>query len=352
RSLITELFEIWGSRVPTGDRTLQVEHGAPPRGGEAWLADCIRNHCISTSETERIISPRGKDQNWLIDLRRLFVKPEALEAIAAAFYERFADENAFRLAGMETASIPLLTALALVGARMGKSVSVAIIRKERKRTGLGRNIEGDLPDGPVILIDDVIHTGRSAEKARAVLAQAGARIARVFVVVDYRAADGLAWRKRHGLEVHSLFTLSDIGLKLAEKKRFVPKYEYRELWRFQTSGASAYSVVPKSAPLLVDDLLYFGTDNGTFWALDSATGNPVWGFKVDVKHRKGLWSSAAHHDGRVYFGAYNGNVYCLDAKSGREVWRHPLCEWIGSSPLILPHHGTLAIGLEYARARA
>ena len=56
--------------------------------------------------------------------------------------------------------------------------------------------------------------------------------------------------------------------------------------------------------------------------------------------------------GRIYFGAYNGSVYCLDAKTGREVWRHPLCEWVGSSPLVLLQHGTLAIGLEYARPRA
>src|SRR5262245_14696758 len=170
-----------------GDQTLQLEHGAAPLGSRAWLADCIRHYCITTADTQRIISPRGKEQNWLIDLRRLFVKADALEALAAIFYERFADEETFRLAGMETASIPLLTALALVGARMGKTVSVAIIRKERKRTGLGRSIEGELPNGPVTLIDDILHTGRSVEKARVVLAQAGARIARVFVVIDYRA---------------------------------------------------------------------------------------------------------------------------------------------------------------------
>src|SRR5262249_60680630 len=116
----------------------------------------------------------------------------------------------------------MLRGLALVGARMGKSVSVAIIRKERKRTGLGRNIEGDLPDGPVILIDDVIHTGRSAEKARAVLAQAGGPIARVFVVVDYPAAAGLAWRQRLSLEVTSPFPPLAIGLQLTHPNRFLP----------------------------------------------------------------------------------------------------------------------------------
>ena len=43
---------------------------------------------------------------------------------------------------METASIPLLTALMLEGRRAGKDVVCATIHKERKLSGRGRNIEG------------------------------------------------------------------------------------------------------------------------------------------------------------------------------------------------------------------
>jgi orotate phosphoribosyltransferase len=317
----------------------------------SWLAQSISSHCVFTSATEELVSSSGKKQNWLIDLRKLFARAEALEALADEFFKLFPSHAAFQLAGMETASIPLLTALALVGARNGKAASVAIIRKERKHTGRGRSIEGDLGDQPVTLVDDVLNTGGSAEKARVSLAQAGARIARVFVVIDYQSAEGMAWRKRHGIEVHSLFTLRDFGLQLAKTKRATPTRTYRSIWGFQAEGASPYHVVPKSAPLLVDNMLYFGSDKGSFWALDAASGHPVWEFKARVTHPKGIWSSPAHHDGRVYFGTYNGNVHCLDAKTGAEVWCHSACEWVGSSPLILPEHGTLVIGLEYARPR-
>jgi len=201
-------------------------------------------------------------------------------------------------------------------------------------------------------VDDVLNTSKSAEKARVTLQQAGVRIRCMFIVVDYRSHDGLAWRKRHGIEVHALFTLADFGLELARSPDPMPRRHYRPLWRFQVPGASAYHVVPKSAPLLVGDRLYFGSDRGSFWALDIANGRPVWEFKARIDHPKGIWSSPAHHDGRIYFGTYNGNVHCLDAGTGRELWCHPACEWVGSSPLILPEHGTLAIGLEYARPRA
>jgi orotate phosphoribosyltransferase len=161
--------------------------------------DCI----VFASDTQRITSPKGKKQNWLIDLRGLFAKPDALEDLAAAFFAKFEPDASFGLAGMESAAIPLATALALEGRRRDKAVSVAYVRKERKTSGLGRNIEGDLGGGPVILVDDILNTGKSAEKARATLAQAGARLRCLFVVIDYRSPEGLAWRKQHRVEVHA-----------------------------------------------------------------------------------------------------------------------------------------------------
>src|SRR5262249_38714263 len=161
---------------------------------------------------------------------------------------RFAAQDTFQLAGMESASLPLLTALALVGRRLGKKVSIAFIRKERKTSGLGRNIEGELASNSVILVDDVINRGRSAEKGRAVLARAGASVASMFVVIDYRARDSLAWRKQHNIDIQSLFTLEDLGLALRAPTKPPPSRQYRPLWGFDVPGASAYHVVPKSAP--------------------------------------------------------------------------------------------------------
>jgi orotate phosphoribosyltransferase len=317
------------------------------------LVQRIAEICIvHVSETQRIISPSGGRQDWLIDLRRLFAKADALEDLAAAFFARFGSESIFRLAAIESAAIPLATAIALEGRRRGKAISVAYVRKERKTTGLGRNIEGDVPAGPAILVDDILNNGQSAEKARLTLEQAGVRLRAMFVVVDFRSANGLAWRKQHDVEVRSLFTPQDFGLKRRHPRQPARTRSYRLLWRFQAPGASPYHVVPKSTPLLVDDLLYFGSDSGAFWALDTATGKPAWVFRSRTDHPKGIWSSPAHHAGRVFFGTYNGDVHCLDAKTGREIWSHRICEWVGSSPLILPEHGLLAIGLEYARPRA
>lgn len=180
----------------------------------------------------------------------------------------------------------------------------ASIRKERKRYGLGRSIEGELTADPVVLIDDILNSGDSLEKARVALEREGKSVAEAFVVIDYRSRKGMAWRKKHGIKVTSLFTLADFGLSLAAQKP-VSKRNWTLRWQFSANGASPFSVVPKSTPPLVGNRLYFGSDSATFWCLDAASGRRLWDFKVGGKHRKGIWSSPAYHDGRIYFGAYN-----------------------------------------------
>ncbi len=266
--------------------------------------------------------------------------------------KRLGTNGAVQLAGMETAAIPLLTAVLMEGRSRGVALSGLIVRKERKPWGLGCAIEGMLSGDPVVIIDDILNSGTSAEKARVTLEQAGARVERMLVVIDYQSEEGLAWRQHHGIEVESLFTLADFGLSLSKPAAAVPQNQYSKLWEYKAKGGRPYHVVPKSAPLLVGERLFFGTDGGSMRALDITTGGEVWKYQCKNTGRKGVWSSAAHHAGRLYFGAYNGSVYCLDATTGTLVWRRPLCEWVGSSPLIVPEHGLLYIGLEYERPRA
>jgi orotate phosphoribosyltransferase len=296
----------------------------------------------------RFISPSGRPQAWLIDMRRVLLRPNCLRDVAQAFWERFEDKASLQIGGMEVAAVPLVVGLVREAFDRGRAVNGFLIRKERKPTGLGQSIEGVVADESIVLVDDVLNSGASLEKARAVLAQEGRRVTDVFVVIDYRSRKGLAWRREHGITVTSLFTLADFDLSLAADAP-PPPQEFRSRWRFRVAGASAFHVVPKSAPVVVGGRVYFGTDSATLCAVDMDTGRSAWVFKAVGAHSKGIWSTAACHDGKLIFGAYNGNVYCVDAGSGAEIWRSPLCEWIGSSPLVVPKHGLAIIGLEYER---
>src|SRR5262245_9944018 len=294
----------------------------------------------------RLISPKGKPQSWLIDMRRVLLRPQCLSDIAREFWDRFEGRPPFQIGGMEVAAIPLIVGLLHDGVDRGRDVNGFVIRKERKPHGMGQAVEGQLTDQPIVLVDDVLNSGNSLEKARAVLAREGHRVAEVFVVIDYQSRKGLAWRRKHGIKVTSLFTLEDFQLSLGTNEP-PPEQEFEFRWRFNVGGAFPFHVVPKSAPVLVGNRVYVGSDSATYCAVDIETGQPAWMFKAPGTHRKGIWSTAAYHDGKLVLGAYNGNLYCLDAGSGAGIWRTPLCGWIGSSTLVVQSNGMLIMGLEY-----
>lgn len=297
----------------------------------------------------RPISSRGALQNWLIDLRPVFLEPELLRAAATLFWQTYVDVDRLQVGALETAAIPLLAAILLSKPSDRESVTGFIIRKERKTTGLGQSIEGSVSDAPIVLIDDILNSGASAEKARAVLSDAGKTIAHMFVVIDYTSARGLAWRNTCDIPVRALFGLNEFGLKLNVNPP-PPKQRYRLLWHARVAGGYPYYVVPKSEPVLVGDRIYRGCDAGKMQAFDSGSGAVVWEHRATgATPRKGVWSTPAVHRNRLYYGAYNGVVYCLDAANGEEVWSQPACEWVGASPVVAPQHKLLYVGLEYER---
>lgn len=315
------------------------------------LQNAIQTKAILRKEDQRLLSRSGGDLDWLIDLRPLFLDVDMLGRISAEFWRRYEKEGPFQLAAMEVAAIPLLTALQISAKKRGISLNGFIIRKERKSYGTARNIEGVVTDEPVILIDDILNSGGSLERGLTVIRDEGATLKEIFVVIDYESTTGMYWRARNQIAVQSIFKLSDFGLKMRSRAADPLAIDYEVTWRFYEKGAFPYSSVPKSTPLLIGSKLVMGLENGTMVCIDAKDGREVWRFPVPVKHNKGIWSSPAHHEGKIYFGAYNGVVYCLDAQSGAEIWRNPCCEWIGSSPLIVPEHNMLYIGLEYERPR-
>jgi eukaryotic-like serine/threonine-protein kinase len=82
-------------------------------------------------------------------------------------------------------------------------------------------------------------------------------------------------------------------------------------WKFHTGGLIV------SSPAVANGLLYIGSADGNFYAIDSESGKLKW--KFDAKSR--IPSSPAVADGAVYFGAYDGNFYALDATTGALKWK-------------------------------
>lgn len=81
-------------------------------------------------------------------------------------------------------------------------------------------------------------------------------------------------------------------------------------WRFQTDGPV------KSSPVVVDDVLYVGSNDGHIYAVDAARGEELW----KVETRAAVAGSAAVVDGVVYMASEDGRLLALDAKTGEAKW--------------------------------
>ena len=326
---------------PSSGRALaspRVDLRPEPSAARDIVLSAIREHAILRGENQRLISPSGNTNRWLIDLRRVFMDAKSLNAAADLFWQECAAYMPFQVGGLESAAIPLLSAIVMKSLSRGTPVNGFIVRKERKTYGAGNSIEGTLTGAPIVMVDDLLNSGASMEKARVVLAQENKSIALAYVLIDYQAPQGKLWRDRHGISLIAPFRLSEFDLSL---ERPVPRAmaTFKNLWRFASPDPNFFHRVPKSFPATDGERVYFGSDSGVFWCLDAAGGSVVWKFRVNARGHKNLWSSPALHDGKVYFGSYDGNAYCLDAATGRKVaFAKPLDRLSPASPEPYPLH--------------
>jgi outer membrane protein assembly factor BamB/adenine/guanine phosphoribosyltransferase-like PRPP-binding protein len=312
---------------------------------------------ISARDEDIVFRPTGgmRDNGWLFDFRRILMNPESLTLIGEIFWERYEDEYPFQLGSIEVAGIPLVVGIATRMHESGaKDISSFFIRKSRKKDGLMRMIEGGVVEKrPIILVDDIINSGKSFIRQVEVLEELGHKVDTVWSILRFRDLDQYKYFHDKGIKVESLFCLDDLtnftGVKNLEKfKPKKTKIPYKIIWKFASENPNYFYVVTKSDPTLDEENVYFGSDSGVFWALNQKDGSVKWKKKVGFHPPgKGIFSSPILHKSVVYFGAYDGNLYALDSKTGKSKWIFMEADWIGSSPAISEELGLIFVGLEF-----
>ncbi len=87
----------------------------------------------------------------------------------------------------------------------------------------------------------------------------------------------------------------------------------KQRWRYATSGP-----VQESSPCVHNGLVYIGDLNGILHAVDALSGKARWTFKAASE----IKSSPNVFHARVYFGSYDQNLYCLSAQTGALIWKY------------------------------
>jgi len=128
----------------------------------------------------------GRTSTVYFDKFRFLTRPDLLEDVAAAVAGLLAPDTGL-LGAPEGAAMLLIAAVSL---RTG--LPVAVVRKEAKAYGTQAQVEGDVPAGAVTtLVEDVSTTGHQVRRAAEVLAEAGADVRRIVLVIDRGGADDL-----------------------------------------------------------------------------------------------------------------------------------------------------------------
>jgi orotate phosphoribosyltransferase len=157
----------------------------------------------------------GKISPYYIDLRIVPSFPDAFHKICN-FYIQFVkstvgEKNFDRIVGIPVAGIPFA---AIVAYDFGKPFLYT--RKGVRLHGRQRRIEGVLaPGNRILLIDDLITTGLSLEKAAKALTAEGGIVTDAVVFID-RQEGGRERLEKRSIKLHALLSISEIVNTLAE----------------------------------------------------------------------------------------------------------------------------------------
>jgi len=95
--------------------------------------------------------------------------------------------------------------------------------------------------------------------------------------------------------------------------RILPPLGIRWKINLQSGSEKIRSLNP---PVVIGDTIYFGSDDGNFYALDVDSGYMRWVFKSGAE----INSIPYADKNQVYFGSKDGKLYALSRETGEEIW--------------------------------
>jgi len=160
------------------------------------------------------VQASGATFSYYIDLRKIISNPQIFHQVLNAYAEILKKLSFDLIAGIPYGSLPTATGLSL-----NLHHPMVFPRKEVKAHGTRRLIEGHFhPGQKVVVVDDILITGKSVLEGAAKLESAGLKIEDIVVFIDHEA--GVKERMRNnGYQAHSVLTISEITETLYEAGR-------------------------------------------------------------------------------------------------------------------------------------
>jgi len=165
----------------------------------------LRDHALVVGE---VTLTSGATAQYYVDAKRAILLPDGFRALGELLAEQARERGATAVGGL-TMGADAVTCAALAG---GAAVKGFFVRKEVKRHGLSRRIEGPLlgPDERCLVVEDVVSTGGSTVVAIDALRDAGHTICGVVSVLDRLAGGAVRIEQAAGAPYAALTTIDEV----------------------------------------------------------------------------------------------------------------------------------------------
>lgn len=170
------------------------------------LAELVKEHAVVHG---RVTLSSGKEADYYVDLRRATLHHEASRLIGELLRQLTADWDYAAVGGLTLGADPVATAVMHAD---GRPINAFVVRKEAKKHGMQRRVEGpNIVGEKVLVVEDTTTTGNSPLTAVHALREAGAEVVGVATVVDRDTGAGDVI-EAEGIEYRYLLGLDDLDL--------------------------------------------------------------------------------------------------------------------------------------------
>lgn len=172
------------------------------------LIRVLKEKSLITNVTRVLTS--GRTSSYYIDAKMTTLDPRGASLVGRLILETLKEHDVDAVGGTTLGADPIVSVVAALSAETVRPLPAFIVRKEPKKHGERKMIEGPFEKGwRVVVLDDVVTTGSSTLKACRAVEEEGGTVALTLTLVD-RLEGGREALEKEGYRFLSLCTRDDL----------------------------------------------------------------------------------------------------------------------------------------------
>ena len=172
------------------------------------LIKLVKEKSLQTN-VHRVLTS-GRTSNYYIDAKMTTLDPQGAFLTAQLLLAMLKPYDIDAIGGFTLGADPIVSAVAALSAKTERPLPAFIVRKEPKKHGQRKMIEGPFEPGwKVAVVDDVVTTGGSTLKACKAVEEEGGEVVLTLALVD-RLEGGRENLEKEGYTFISLLTRDDL----------------------------------------------------------------------------------------------------------------------------------------------